>query len=125
LFTACVLVVIFAVPQSLLAQAHVVSPADLQRELVNSRQVREKNLASLQTLLASPAATAAMNSLHVRAEKANAAVASLSDAELARLAARVNRANADFAAGNITDHDLLIILVAILALILIIVAVRR
>jgi hypothetical protein len=41
------------------------------------------------------------------------------------LAARANKAQVDFAAGNINDHDLLIILIAVLALILIIVAVKH
>ena len=52
------------------------------------------------------------------------AVAGLSDEELAHLASRAQKAQADFAAGNMGDRDLLIILVCIAALILIIVAVR-
>ena len=38
--------------------------------------------------------------------------------------ARANKAQADFAAGNLSDRDLIIILIAVAALILIIVAVR-
>jgi hypothetical protein len=52
------------------------------------------------------------------------AVASLSDAELAQLASRAEKAQADFAAGHLSDRDLIIILVIIAGLILIIVAVR-
>ena len=52
------------------------------------------------------------------------AVATLNDQELAQLASRASKAQSDFAAGNMSDRDLLIILVAIAALILIIVAVR-
>jgi hypothetical protein len=66
-----------------------------------------------------------MRSLHADARQVTNAISSLSDQELAQLAARANKSQADFAAGNITDHDLLIILVAVLALILIIVAVRH
>jgi hypothetical protein len=43
---------------------------------------------------------------------------------VAQLAARAQKAQADFAAGSISDRDLIIILVCIAALILIIVAVR-
>jgi hypothetical protein len=57
-------------------------------------------------------------------EQVKTAVASLSDAELAQLASRANQGQADFAAGNMSDHDLLIIVVCIAALVLIIVAVR-
>jgi hypothetical protein len=41
---ACILVAIFAVPPSLLAQSHVVSLADLQKELVASTQMRQHNV---------------------------------------------------------------------------------
>jgi hypothetical protein len=48
----------------------------------------------------------------------------LSDAELAQLASRAQKAQADFAAGDLSDRDLIIIILAVAALILIIVAVR-
>jgi len=57
-------------------------------------------------------------------EQVKHAVAGLSDDELAQLASRAQNAQADFAAGAIDNHDLLIILVCIAALILIIVAVH-
>jgi ABC-type methionine transport system ATPase subunit len=123
--TACILVAIFAVPQSLLAQAHVVSPADLQQRLQAASQSRQDNLQTMGRFLSSPAAEKVIRSLHTDARQVTTAVSALSDQELAQMAARANQAQADFAAGNINDHDLLIILVAVLALILIIVAVRR
>jgi hypothetical protein len=43
---------------------------------------------------------------------------------MAELSARSEKAQADFAAGRISDRDLIIILIAIVALILIIEAVR-
>jgi len=52
------------------------------------------------------------------------AVAGLSDEELAQLAQRASTAQTNFAAGNMTDHDLLLILIIVAALILIIVAVH-
>jgi hypothetical protein len=52
------------------------------------------------------------------------AVSRLNDEELAQLAARASKAQADFAAGRLSDRDLIIILLAVVALILIIVAVR-
>jgi hypothetical protein len=48
----------------------------------------------------------------------------LNDQELAQLASRATNAQKDFAAGNIDNHDLLLILVGIAVLILIIVAVH-
>jgi len=57
-------------------------------------------------------------------EHVKTAASTLTDQELARLASRADKAQADFAAGTLSDRDLIIILVGIAALILIIVAVR-
>src|SRR5690242_13871658 len=53
---AIVLVAFFIVPTDALAQSHVVSPADLQKEAVAASQVRQHNLESVQRLLSTPAA---------------------------------------------------------------------
>src|SRR5262249_61976109 len=66
----------------------------------------------------------AMEAAQINPERVDAAVSTLSDEELARLASRADKLDKDFAAGGINDRDLLIILVAIAGLILIIVAVR-
>ena len=124
--TACVLVTIFAIPQTLFAQAaaHVVSSAELQKAAVDASRVRQQNLETLKEFFSSEKAQQALKSAHTDPERVKNAVASLSDAELAQLAARAHRARADFAAGTLSDRDLIIIIVAIAALILIIVAVR-
>ncbi len=122
--TACILVTIFAVPPSLLAQTHVVSPADLQKEALTATQARQQNLQEVKQFFSSEKAQKALKSAHMDAEQVKTAVSTLSDAELARLASRAQKAQADFAAGTLSDRDLILIIVAIAALILIIVAVR-
>jgi hypothetical protein len=121
---AGVLVVFFAFPSNLAAQAHVVSPADLQKETAAASQARQRNLETVTQFLSSPRAQKALRSAHMDPTQVKTRVSSLSDQELAQLASRSTKAQADFAAGRIDDRDLLIILVAIAALILIIVAVR-
>jgi hypothetical protein len=121
---AGVLVVFFAFPSNLAAQAHVVSPADLQNETVAASQGRQRNLETVTQFLSSPRARKALKSAHMDPEQVKAAVPTLSDQELAQLASRSTKAQADFAAGRVEDHDLLVILVALAALVLIIVAVR-
>ncbi|MFZ0798902.1 MAG: PA2779 family protein [Terriglobales bacterium] len=125
--TACVLVSIFAIPQNLCAQAaeHVVSAAELRKAAVDASRVRQQNLETLKEFFSSDKARQALKSAHTDPEQVKNAVASLSDAELAQLSARVHKAQADFAAGNLTDRDLIVILIAIAALILIIVAVHH
>ncbi|HEV2669313.1 MAG TPA: hypothetical protein VG324_30625, partial [Blastocatellia bacterium] len=66
----------------------------------------------------------AMEAAQISPEKVDAAVSTLSDEELARLATRADKIDKDFAAGRISDRDLLIIILGVAALVLIIVAVR-
>ncbi len=124
--TACVLATLFAVPQSLLGQAtaHVVSPSDLQRAAVAATQERQQNLQRVREFFFSERAQKALKSAHMDPAQVKTAVSSLSDAELAQLASRAQKAQADFAAGTLSDRDLIIIILAVAALVLIIVAVR-
>jgi len=121
---AGILVVIFAFPSNLVAQAHVVSPEDLQKETIATSQARQRNLQTVIQFLSSQRAQKALKSAHMEPQQVKTAVSSLSDQELAQLAARSTKAQADFAAGRLEDRDLLMILVAMAALVLIIVAVR-
>jgi predicted NAD/FAD-binding protein len=122
--TACVLVTLFALPTNLLAQAHVVSPADLQKEVVTSSQARQQNLEQVKQFLSSDKAQKAMRSAHLDPVQVTTAASSLSDAELAQMAARSQKAQADFAAGHLSNRNLLLIILGIAALLLIIVLVR-
>ena len=122
--TASTLAVVFMIPQDSIAQTHVVSPADLQSALAASSQARQQNIETIRQFVSSPAAERALKSAHMDATQVKNSVSRLSDSELSQLASRASKTQADFAAGRLSDRDLIIILVAIAALILIIVAVR-
>lgn len=124
--TAFVLAAVFALPQNLAAQAatHVVSSSDLQQAAVKASAVRQQNMEQVRQFFSSEKAEHALRSARMNPQQIKNAVATLDDSELTQLASRVNKAQADFAAGSLSDRDLIIILVAIAALILIIVAVR-
>jgi hypothetical protein len=124
--TACVLATIFAIPQNLLAQAaqHVVSSSELKKAAVDASRERQQNLDTLKEFFSSERAQRALKAAHTDPEQVKKAVAGLSDAEVAQLASRAQKAQADFAAGNLSDRDLIVILILIAGLILIIVAVR-
>ena len=122
--TACTLGIVFAIPQDALAQSHVVSLAELQSATVASTQARQRNIETIRQFVSSPTAEKALKSAHIDTKQVKDAVSRLNDQELAQLAERSSKAQADFAAGNLSDRDLIIILVCIAALILIIVAVR-
>jgi len=119
-----ILVILLALPPSLRGQQqHVVSSADIRKELVNATQTRRQNREKVRDLFSSKAAQDALKKAGIDPGQVNAGISTLSDAELARLAARAETAQADFAAGRISDRDLIIILVVIAIVILIIVAV--
>lgn len=119
-----VLGVILGVHPSLWAQTHVVTADELQKEAVAATSARQHNEQSVNQFLSTPAAQKALRSVHVDPKQVKTAVSSLSDEELAELASRTEKAQADFAAG-FTNHDLLIIIIALVALILLIVAVHH
>jgi hypothetical protein len=121
---ATVLLALFIVPTDALAQSHVVSPADLQKATVAASQARQQNLETVQNFLSTAAADKAMQSAKIDPQQVKTAVSSLNDQELAQLAARADKAQADFAAGNLSERDLLLIILGIAVLVLIIVAVR-
>ena len=126
--TTAVLVAAFAVPPTLVAQTsspgHLVTPSDLQHAAVNATRAREQNRETLRKFFSSPEAKKALESAHMNPQEVQKAVAGLSDHDLAQLAQRAQKAQSDFAAGQLSNHDLLLILVFVAALILIIVAVH-
>ena len=119
-----VLIATFAIPQSLLADTHVVSPSDLQKQITATTRDRQHNLTSVRGFLSTSTAEKAMKSASIDPKKVQNAVSSLSDDELANLAQRADKAQADFAAGSLSNRDLIWIILAIAVLVLIIVAVR-
>ena len=114
----------FVSPQPAHAQDHVVTPSDLRNDLTGASAARQKNQAQLEGFVSSPQGQKALKSAHTDGEEIKNAIPQLSDDDLAQLSARSEKAQRDFAAGRISDRDLIIIMLAILALILIIVAVR-
>ena len=116
--------ILLAIPQNAMAQNHVVSASDIQKDVAAASATRDKEVAQLESFFSTPQAKRAMDSSHVTYRQVNAAVQQLSSDDLARLSARSESAQKDFVAGNISNRDLLIIILGILALILIIVAVH-
>jgi len=111
-------------PVAVLAQDHVVSPQEIQKDAAGASAARQQHVQQLDGFLSSKEAQQAVKSAHMDPQEVKNAVGQLDDEDLARLSARAEKAQREFAAGNLSDRDLLIILVCVAALILIIVAVR-
>ena len=119
-FVALLLVTAF--PALSMAETnHVVSQSDLQQHLVAASQLRAQNIQKVEQFLSTDAAAQAMHSARVNAQQVKNAVPSLSDQELAQLAARANTAQSAFAAGNLGTRDIAIVVLGIVVVILIIV----
>ncbi len=128
-FSVCIvslLTVLLSLPQGLLAQEHVVTAAQLHRDLVAASQTRQNNQAAVLKFLSSDLGQKALKSAHVPYQTAQKAVAQLSDQELARLAARTDQLQADFAAGRLTQNQtyILVAVIAVVVVLLIVIAAR-
>jgi len=126
MLAAGVVSVVIGLSPNAIAQAaeHIVSPQDLSKATQDVTRSRQQNIDNLRGAFSSAEARKALETAHINPQQVQNAVAGLNDEELAQLAARADKAHSDFSAGTLDNRDLLLILVAIAALILIIVAVH-
>jgi hypothetical protein len=103
---------------------HVVSADQLQQDARQPAQTRNANEQAVRTLLSSDAGQKALRSAGVEYQRVDKAVGQLSDEDLAKLAQRSRQAQNDFAAGRLSDRDLLWIILIIVAVLIIALAVR-
>src|SRR5258708_16353831 len=89
---ALLLSLVLATPQDALAQNHVVSLLELQKDVAAASASRQKNVAQVDSFLSSEEAQRAMKSAHVNYQEVKNAVRQLSDEDLARLSARSGKA---------------------------------
>lgn|SRR5919108_2942612 len=103
---------------------HVVSLSDLNKDEARPAQTRQANKEAVRTLLSSDQGQRALKSAKLDYQKVDKAIGHLSDEDLTRLAERSRRAQADFAAGRISDRDMLWIIVIALGIIILALALR-
>jgi len=113
-----------AVPAGAQDKQHVVSLSDLNKDATRPAQTRQSNEETVRTLLSSDQAQKALKSANLDYQKVNKAVGQLSDEDLAKLAERSRQAQRDFAAGRISDRDLLWIILIAIGIIVLAVALR-
>src|SRR5258705_1486070 len=103
---------------------HAVSSDQLRIDVQKSLATRQANEAAVREMFASEAGKKALNSAGIEYQKVEQAISQVNDEDLARMADRSREVQKDFAAGRMSDRDLIIILLVAVALILIIIAVR-
>lgn len=125
--TLAILVAALLPAASVLAEeTHIVPPTELHSTLVAAGQQRLENISHLERFFLGQSAEHALQGAHLNGDQIRSAVAMLDDQELVRLAARADKANADFAGGSLTNQELTYIVIALgtAVLILVIVAAR-
>lgn len=124
-FSAAVLfATLFTLPQGLAAQQHVVSSADLQKDVANAAQVRQENIAKIDKFLSTDQAQRALKAGNVNYDVIKSGISTLSDDELARLSARADQAQKDFAAGALTNEQITYIIIALATAVIILIIVH-
>lgn len=86
--------------------------------------MRQQNVAKVQKFFSSRQAEQALKSAHLDPVQIKDAVPSLSDQELARLAARADKAQKNFAAGSLTNQQITYILIALGTAVVVLIATR-
>jgi len=103
---------------------HVVSLDDLNKDAAKPAQSRQSDEGAIRSLLSSDTGQQALKSANVDYGKVDKAISQMSDEDVARLAQRSRQAQSDFAAGSLSNRDLLWIILIIVAVIIIALAVR-
>jgi hypothetical protein len=103
---------------------HVVSLNELGQEAAARVETRQANEAAVRHLLSSAAGQKALQSARIDYAKVDQAVDQLSDEDVARLADRSRQVEHDFAAGSLSDRDLLVIVIIAVLIIALVAALR-
>lgn len=124
LIMLCILALGISIPAGAQQKDHAVPAQELRQDVQRASDSRHADEAAIHGLLTTEAGQKALKTANVDMQRVDAAVSQLSDEDAARLAAQSRTIQKDIAAGHMSDRDLLIIILAIAALVLIIVAVR-
>jgi hypothetical protein len=101
---------------------HVVSLGELSKDSAEPAETRQGNEAAVRQLFASEPGQKALKSANIDYAKVDKAVGQLSDEDVAKLAGRSRQVEKDFAAGRLSDRDLLIIVIIAVLIIALIAA---
>jgi hypothetical protein len=119
-----VLSVVVPVMTTYAAENHVVPLTELHRQMVSASEARQTRLAGVRKFFSQEPVQKALSTVKMDSEQVKQAVALLSDDELARLAARTDKAQADLAAGAMTNQQLTYVVIALATAVVILVIIK-
>jgi hypothetical protein len=123
--TTLLLAVVFPVMSAIAQESHVVPLAELHRDAAAVTASREANLQKVERFVSSETAQKALHAVKLDGNQVTAALPLLGDEELAQLASRADQAQADFAAGALTNQQITYIIIALATAVIILVIVAR
>lgn len=103
---------------------HVVSLDELKSDAARPSETRQADEAAVRGLVSSEVGQKALKSANLDLQRVDQAISQLNDADLAKLAERSRQAQKDFAAGTLSNRDLLWIILIIVAVLIVALAVR-
>lgn len=95
-----------------------------EEDATRPAEARQADESAVRNLLSSESGQKALKSANLDLQKVDTAVSQLGDEDLAKLAERSRQAQKDFAAGKLSDRDLLWIILIIVAVLIVALAVR-
>ncbi len=116
---------VLVLPAGLWAGDHVVRSAEITNALVAQAQQRQQNLNLVRKFFSSDQAKKAIQHFPEVRGEIQQAVSNLDDQELARLSAKIDKTQRDFAAGALTNQQLTYIVIALATAVIILVIVER
>ncbi len=122
---ALLLTAVFPVMSAIAQESHVVPLADLHRDTAAATESRQANIAKVERLFSSEAGQRALQSAKIDGSQVKTALPLLGNDELAQLASRADRLQADFAAGALSNQEITYILIALATAVIILVIVAR
>jgi hypothetical protein len=117
----CCLIFTLSSSQLLQAQSSVVQPSELRDALKNAASTRQKHLGQVKSFFESEPVRKILSESRFSSSQIQKTVTGLDADELAKLAARVEKAQSDFAAGSLTNEQLTYIVIALATAVVVII----
>jgi hypothetical protein len=122
---AVCMAMIFPMMSAIAQENHVVPLAELHRDAAAVTASRQGNLEKAEHFFSSDLARKALGSAGIDGEQVKAALPLLDNEDLARLAARTDQVQADFAAGALSNLHLTYIVIALATALIVLLIVAR
>src|SRR5262245_42316455 len=106
---------LLSIPATLAAQTQDVTSSELQEAIKDAAKTRQKNHNDVQTFLSSERARKAMKVGKIDYQRVQTAITTLSPEELARIAARTNQLQQDFASNELNSQQMTYAIIALAA----------